>query len=227
MIVKELDLASFASIRKFANDFLRSEQKLDVVINNAGVLGVPFSLTEDGFETTFAINHLGHFLLTNLLAERLKESKPSRVIMVSSRLYKSGKINFDDLNGRQNYSAWKAYSQSKLANILFARTLSERLYDSGVTTYSVSPGMVRTGLARHSIKGSWFKQVLYNTVGRLMLRTPEQGCETILYCALSPDIEKLSGKFFFNCKESSLIAHAKDETVAKRLWEVSERHVNL
>ena len=127
LIVKKLDLASFSSIREFANDIKIAEEKINILINNAGVFGPPFALTEDGYETTFAVNHLGHFLLTNLLLEKLAVSAPSRIIIVSSKLYERAKINFDDINGEKGYRGITAYAQSKLANMLFAFELNKRL----------------------------------------------------------------------------------------------------
>ena len=127
LITKKLDLASFSSIREFANDVKTSEQKLHILINNAGVFGPPFSLTEDGFETTFAVNHLGHFLLTNLLFEKLADSAPARIIIVASKLYERARINLNNLNGEESYKGFAAYAQSKLANMLFTFELNKRL----------------------------------------------------------------------------------------------------
>ena len=127
LVVKTLDLASFSSIRDFANDINSSEEKINILVNNAGVFGPPFSLTEDGYETTFAVNHLGHFLLTNLLLDKLAVSAPARIIIVSSKLYERAKMNFNNINGEEVYRGVSAYAQSKLANLLFAFELDKRL----------------------------------------------------------------------------------------------------
>lgn len=127
LVVVKLDLASLRSVREFCDKINNSEKSLDILINNAGVFGPPFIPTEDGYETTFAVNHLGHFLLTNLLLEKLKESAPARIIVVASKLYEKAKINFQNLNGEEGYSKANAYAQSKLANMLFSLELHKRL----------------------------------------------------------------------------------------------------
>ena len=144
IVVKKLDLASLKSVQEFANEITSSEPKVDILINNAGVFGPPFALTEDGIETTFATNHLGHFLLTNLLLKKLESSMPSKIIVVSSKLYEKAKINFENLNGEQGYKGVAAYAQSKLANLLFALELNKRLPDGKnlhENIFKVSPSM--------------------------------------------------------------------------------------
>ena len=145
----QLDLASLQSVRDFATRILNQEPRIDILINNAGVLMCPYSKTEDGFELQFGVNHLAHFLLTNLLLDRLKEAPSARIINVSSMGHKCGKINFDDLQSEKSYSKFGAYSQTKLANILFTRSLAQRLKDTKVTAYSLHPGVVRTEIQRH------------------------------------------------------------------------------
>ena len=228
VVVRQLDLASLESIRKFASHVLEEEHHIDILINNAGnfvcmyvcvylsfclclfvclfvcpvamyvlVLGVmaySFWRTADGFEMQLGVNHLGHFLLTNLLLNQIKESVPSRIINVSSRLYKRGQINFGDLHNKERYSGVRAYSQSKLANILFTRQLAERLEGTGVTVYSVSPGFVRTELGRHFLRASILYKLLYvilYPIYWLVSKSPEQGAETIIYCAVAEELEVL------------------------------------
>lgn len=145
----ELDLASLRSVREFTERILKEQPRIDILINNAGVMAPPYSTTEDGFELQFGVNHLGHFLLTNLLLDRIKEAPSARIITLSSSAHAYGKINFDDLQSKLSYSARGAYSQSKLANILFTRTLAQQLKGSNVTAYSVHPGVVRTNLFQH------------------------------------------------------------------------------
>lgn len=146
---RELDLSSLESIRQFSNNFLNEEKKLDILINNAGIMNCPKSLTKDGFEMQIGVNHIGHFLLTNLLLDVLKKSTPSRIVVVSSCAYLKGKIKKDDLNSENSYSPLDAYCQSKLANILFTTHLSKKLMGSGVTCNALHPGVVRTELGRH------------------------------------------------------------------------------
>ena len=147
----QLDLASLASVRRFATRILEEEPRVDILINNAGVMACPYSKTEDGFEMQFGVNHLGHFLLTNLLLERIKESPSARIVNVSGDFYKfySTRINFDDLNFEQSYERFHAYAHSKLANILFTRTLAKRLEGTSVIVCAVHPGVIATQLSRH------------------------------------------------------------------------------
>ncbi len=145
----ELDLASLESVRGFCALVLDSEAQIDILVNNAGVMACPPTKTVDGFEMQFGVNHLGHFLLTNLLLDRLKQAPSARIVNVSSSAHKRGKINFDDINSTKNYSPWGAYSQSKLANILFTRSLTKRLEGTNVTANALHPGVIKTELGRH------------------------------------------------------------------------------
>ena len=149
VVFVQLDLASLQSVREFAAKMLEEEAHIDLLINNAGVCIPPYTLTKDGFELQFGVNHLAHFLLTNLLLDRIKESPSARIVNVSSVVYIFGKINFDDLKSERSYSAMLAYARSKLANILFTRQLAKRLEGTSVTTYSLHPGSIRTELQRH------------------------------------------------------------------------------
>ena len=149
VVFQQLNLASLTSVRQFAARILKEEPQLDILINNAAVMVCPYMKTEDGFEMQFGVNHLGHFLLTNLLLDRLKEAPAARIVNVSSRGYTFGKINFEDLQSEQSYEPWSAYGRSKLANILFSRSLAKRLEGTNVTINSLHPGMVRTELGRH------------------------------------------------------------------------------
>lgn len=219
LVVKHLNLEYQSSVKALADDLCQSEEKLDVLVNNAGVMGLPFALTEDGIERTFATNHLGHFILTNMLLDLLKKSQEARIIMVSSLLYKKGRINLAEMNTEPGYTPKDAYSSSKLANIMFANVLSKKLKGSSVTINSLSPGMVRTGLARNGVFNSWFKSLLFHTVGHILLRTPEHGAETIIYCALDPGLKGVSGKFFRDCEEKELLPLALDRSASMKLWD--------
>ena len=150
VVFRYLNLASFTSIRQFAARILEEEPCLDILINNAGISSCPYRKTEDGFEMQFGVNHLGHFLLTNLLLERLKEAPSARIVVVSSIAHRFGKIRFHDLNAEKSYNKFRAYYQSKLANVLFTRFLAKCLEGTNVTVNALHPGFVRTGITRHA-----------------------------------------------------------------------------
>ncbi|XP_043920989.1 retinol dehydrogenase 14-like [Protopterus annectens] len=226
IVIKQLDLASLKSVRNFCDEMLKEEPKLDVLINNAGVFQCPYMKTEDGFEMQFGTNHLGHFLLTNLLLDRLIKSAPSRIVVVSSSLYKYGEINFEDLNSVQSYDKGFAYSRSKLANILFTHELAKRLEGTGTTVNVVHPGIVKTNLGRY-INIPFFAKPLFNAVSWAFFKTPLQGAQTSIYLSSSPDVEGVSGKYFGDCKEETLLPKATDDAVARKLWDISEVMVGL
>ncbi|XP_007520652.1 retinol dehydrogenase 14 [Erinaceus europaeus] len=226
LVVRELDLASLSSVRAFCRQLLQEEPQLDVLINNAGVFQCPYMKTEDGFEMQFGVNHLGHFLLTNLLLGLLKSSAPSRIVVVSSKLYKYGDINFEDLNSEQSYNKSFCYSRSKLANILFTRELARRLEGSNVTVNVLHPGIVRTNLGRH-IHIPLLMKPLFNLVSWAFFKSPTEGAQTSIYLASSPEVEGVSGKYFGDCKEEDLLPKAMDEAVARKLWDISEVMVGI
>ncbi|KAJ8269863.1 hypothetical protein GJAV_G00107660 [Gymnothorax javanicus] len=226
VVIKHLDLASLKSVRSFCEQILQEEPRIDVLINNAGVFRCPYTKTQEGFETQFGVNHLGHFLLTNLLLDLLKKSAPSRIVVVSSKLYKYGDINFEDLNSEKSYNKAFAYSQSKLANLLFTLELAERLGESGVTVNALTPGMVRTNLGRH-VHIPLLAKPLFHLASWAFLKSPLQGAQTPLFLACSPEVEGLSGRCFANCEEEALLPKARDQEVARRLWETSRVMVGL
>uniref|UniRef100_A0A1B6M603 Retinol dehydrogenase 14 n=1 Tax=Graphocephala atropunctata TaxID=36148 RepID=A0A1B6M603_9HEMI len=206
----------------------QENQSLDVLINNAGVMRCPLSKTEEGIEMQLGVNHMGHFLLTNLLLDRLKASAPSRIVNVSSTAHKRGRINKEDLNSEQKYDGGAAYNQSKLANVLFTRELAKRLEGSGVTVNCVHPGIVDTEITRHmSFFNSYVAAVLIKPFMWVFIRTPKQGAQTVLYASLSPDLEKVSGKYFSDCSEAEASPDAQDDTTARWLWLVSEKWTRL
>lgn len=212
------DLSSQRSIRKLASDFRHTNQNLHVLINNAGVYLTKRSLTEDGFERTFAINHLGYFLLTNLLLDMMRSSAPARIINVSSSAHRRARMNFDDIHGERHYNGFDAYGQSKLANILFTYELARRLRGSGVTVNCFHPGVVRTNLGRGN-RG--LIPYFFRTMGPILL-SPEQGAETGVYLATSPAVENITEKYFAKKKERSSSKESYIEEDAKRLWKLSE-----
>ncbi|XP_078695116.1 retinol dehydrogenase 12-like [Branchiostoma floridae x Branchiostoma belcheri] len=336
VVAWKLDLASLTSVRAFAGHINTEEERLDILVNNAGVMWCPQQQTEDGFELQFGVNHLGHFLLTNLLLDKLKASAPSRVVTVSAVGHKSAHIDFGNLNGERSYSPYQANFQSKLANALFSRELakrtrgrygspthertSHRIFDplcTGVMSFSVDPGPVRTELARHMpqtlgpvlyflcryrrfgvLRGPWACEdgacpphapnagpgpgaakspfrtrkvncvcclispagtgvsafsvdpgpvrtelarhmpetlgpVLYPFFWLVMklihpiVKTPREGAQTSLHCAVAEGLEACSGMYFKECAPAEPAPQAKDDAVARRLWEVSEEMVGI
>ena len=153
LAVRKLDLASCKSIRAFAEQILREEPQINILINNAGVMFVPYQLTEDGFELTFGVNHLGHFLLTNLLLDQIKASAPSRILVVASLGHLVGYLDFGDMMWKKRYNSQLAYARSKLANIMFVKELAKRLVGTGVTVCSLHPGTINTELTRYFLNG--------------------------------------------------------------------------
>lgn len=225
VFLEKLDLASLESVRTFADKILNSEPRLDILINNAGVMACPYQKTQDGFEMQFGVNHLGHFLLTLLLLDRLKSSQPSRIINVSSSAHRmgTGKIKFDDIHHEKSYSSWGAYFDSKLANVLFTRELSKHLEGTHVTANSLHPGAVTTELQRHSILSS---PIMY-PLRWYMFKTAEQGAQTSIYCAVAEEMEGVSGKYLRDCHIVEESKGAQDDAAAKKLWEVSLQLVGL
>ena len=219
LIVLQLDLASLQSVRDFAEEVLSRADKINLLINNAGVMACPRAETKDGFEMQLGVNHLGHFLLTLLLLDRLIASAPSRIVNLSSLAHTRGKMHFDDLMLERNYGKWQAYYQSKLANVLFTRELARRLLGTQVTTYAVHPGVVRTEL--------WRYQGCLDRLMRPFFKTPEQGAQTTLYCALAPELTTISGRYYADCKEVRPSARARRDEDAARLWQVSEELVGV
>ncbi|XP_042246748.1 LOW QUALITY PROTEIN: retinol dehydrogenase 14b [Thunnus maccoyii] len=226
VVIKHLDLASLRSVRKFCEEIKEEESKIDVLINNAGIYQCPYTKTEDGFEMQLGVNHLGHFLLTHLLLDLLKTSAPSRIVVVSSKLYKYGHINFDDLNSENNYDKAFCYSQSKLANLLFTLELARQLEGTGVTVNALTPGIVRTRLGRH-VEIPFLAKPLFNLASMVFFKSPLEGAQTPLYLTCSPEVEGVSGKCFANCEEEELMPIATDDQAAKKLWDISRRMVGL
>lgn len=218
---KQLDLASFASIKKFAAEILEEESRIDILINNAGIMRCPYWKTEDGFEMQFGVNHLGHFLLTNLLLDRIKESPTGRIVVVSSLAHRRiNGINFDDINSEKSYDPQVAYRQSKLANNLFTLALSKRLSGTNVTVNCLHPGVIYTELGRH-LNIPWFMKIILLPVALLILKTPWQGAQTNIFCAVAEELDGVSGLYFADCKEKKAAPAALDELAAEQLWSLS------
>lgn len=213
------DLSSQASIHQLAKEFLAAHERLDVLVNNAGVFLPQRFTTVDGIEYTFAVNHLAPFLLTNLLFERIKASSPSRIITTSSVAHRGAQINFNDLQfEKRRYNAVKAYKQSKLANILFTKELSRRSNGSGITSNCFHPGGVRTNLVQ---SGPWYYRLIWAIVSPFLI-SAWRGADTAIYLASSSEVQGISGKYFVKRKEVRLSDSADDHDAAVRLWKISE-----
>jgi NAD(P)-dependent dehydrogenase (short-subunit alcohol dehydrogenase family) len=216
------DMSSQAEVRRLARDVLDTYPRLDVLVNNVGGFWGTRHVTADGLEHTFAVNHLGPFLLTHLLLDRLKASAPARIVTVSSGAQSMGKLKFEDLQGERNYSGQKAYNQSKLANVMFTYELARRLNGTGVTATVLHPGVVRTAFATEDASPIW--KILLPVV-RPFLKSPQQGAATSIFLASSPQLEGVTGKYFVNSKPRSSYKSSYDTGAAARLWQVSSELV--
>ncbi|KAK7871333.1 hypothetical protein R5R35_007593 [Gryllus longicercus] len=227
--VLHLDLASLASVRACAKELLRSEPHIHLLINNAGIMACPKMQTADGFEMHMGVNHLGHFLLTCLLLPRIRASAPARIVTVSSLAHVFGDMDFDDLNWEKtNYNPTSAYGRSKLANILFTKELAKRLEGTGVTTYTLHPGAVSTELGRH-YDTAYFKGVtwLFNNVAKFFIKTPMQGAQTTIYCAVSEKTANETGFYYSGCSKYMTSRQAQNLELAEKLWKESVKLVGL
>jgi NAD(P)-dependent dehydrogenase (short-subunit alcohol dehydrogenase family) len=219
------DLGDLASTRAGAAELLDRCPRIDVLVNNAGVVLTERTETADGYESTFAINHLGPFLLTNLLLDRIKASAPSRIVNVASTAHRGARngLVFDDLHNTRRYKQMRVYSQSKLANILFTTELARRLQGTGVTVNSLHPGTVRTGYGRDGDTTGLL--ALGIKIGSRFFLSPEKGADTSIYLASSPDVADVSGEYFIKRKVRKASSAARDDDAARQLWEVSEQMV--
>jgi retinol dehydrogenase 14 len=212
------DMSSMESVRELASAFKTRHEKLHLLVNNAGVYLTRRNTTVDGLESTFATNHLGPFLLTDLLLDLLKASAPSRIVNVTSDAHKGAKVHFEDLQGEKRFSGWQAYSQSKLAMILFTHELAKRLDGTGVTVNSAHPGVVRTNFANNNGLVTFGFKFL-----RPFFISPEAAAKRILYVSTSPDLEGVTGKYFTKMHEVKSSQESYDDDSAKRLWQISEQ----
>jgi retinol dehydrogenase 14 len=217
------DLAVQAEVRRLAEEFKERYDRLDVLVNNAGVVQSRRTETPDGIETTLAINHLAPFLLTNLLLDLLKKSAPSRIVTVSSEAQRWGKLDFDDLQSERRYRGFPVYGRTKRTNIMFTYDLARRLEGTGVTANCMHPGAVNTSFAMNN-RG--LSTLLFRAFKPFM-RTPEQGADTLVYLASSPEVEGMTGKYLSDRKVITASKEAYDETLQKRLWEASEKLTGL
>lgn len=217
------DLAVQAEVRRLAKEFEASHERLDVLVNNAGLILNRRTETPDGIETTLAINHLAPFLLTNLLLDLLKKSAPSRIVTVSSAAERMGKMDLDDLQSERRYRAFPVYGMTKLANIMFTYELAERLEGTGVVANCMHPGGVNTNFSNNNRGG----MTLLFRAFKPFMRSSEQGAETVIYLAASPDVEGMNGKYLSDRKVKTSSKESYDEDLRKKLWEVSEELTGL
>lgn len=202
---------------------MKKETTLHILINNAGCFGLSRTLTTDGFETVFAANYLGHFLLTNLLSDCLKASAPSRVVHVSSSLHNIGKIIRDDIQSEKSYFYWTVYGNTKLANILFSRAFAERMKRTGVTSYAVDPGAIKTDIGRNIP----ITQAFMSVIMFFFYKSIKSGAQTTLMCVLDPDLNDVSGRYFADCKIAKESKNAQNDDDASWLWRTSEKLTGL
>lgn len=217
------DLSSQQEVRRVAEEFKRNYQHLHVLLNNAGAAFMKRQLSVDGIEMTFALNYLAYFLLTTLLLDTLKASAPARVINVSSGSHTSGKIEFDNLQGERAYG-FAAYPNAKLATILYTVELARRLGGTGVTVNALHPGLTATGFGKNNGK---VMSALVTIFAPLFMRSPAKGAETSIYLASSPEVEDMTGKYFYDSQVTPAAAQAADTAIARRLWDVSAQMVHL
>jgi NAD(P)-dependent dehydrogenase (short-subunit alcohol dehydrogenase family) len=218
------DLSCQAGVRQLAEEVLQAWPRIDVLINNVGGYWNTRHVTIDGLERTFAINHLAPFLLTNLLLDRLVHSAPARVVTVSSNAQAQGRIDFDDLQGEREYSGARAYSQSKLANVLFTYELAKRLQGIPITANAVHPGVVSTSFGAEDPASL---QRVFIPFLRPFMKTPARGAATSIHVASAPDLEQVSGRYFADSKPKKTARRSYDEAAAARLWQVSADLVGL
>ena len=218
------DLSSQAQVRRLASEVLEGLPRIDVLVNNAGGYWSSRHVTADGLERTFAVNHLAPFLLTNLLLDRLERSAPARVVTVASNAHATGRIDFDDLQGELSYSGGRAYSQSKLANVLFTYQLARRMRGSAVTANALHPGVVRTSFGAEDPARI---QRLLVPLLRPVMKSPAQGAATSIHLASALELEQVSGRYFANRRPTRSSTRSYDQAVAARLWEASADLVGL
>lgn len=217
------DLSLQADIHPLAAQFKAKYDRLDVLVNNAGTMYQQREVTSEGIEQTWALNHLGYFLLTHLLLDTLKKSAPARIINVSSAGHYVGTIDFDDLYAQDSYQSFRQYNATKLANVLFTTELACQLLGTGVTVNAAHPGVIPTSFGMKDSLGSKLLMLLLSPISK----TPQEGALTTLYLATSPEVEGVSGQYFDNCRPKAPSKAAQDEALARKLWEVSLQQVNL
>ena len=221
--VVQADLSGMVAVRTAAGEILRRHDAVHVLVNNAGVVPRQREVTEDGLETQFAVNHLAPFLLTHLLLPALRKAAPSRVVTVSSTTHHGALVDFDDLQSERDYDSAAVYAVTKLMNVLFTYELARRLRGTGVTANCLHPGAVATRLLADYMR----VPLVGGAVAKAFGATPEQGADTVLYLAASPQVASVTGRYFANRRETRSSPVSYDEATARRLWDVSERLAGL
>ena len=211
------DFASLAAVRRLAGELLAREERIDVLVNNAGLTTANFERTPDGNEMTFAVNHLAPFLLTNLLLERLQASAPARVVTVASTAHRRAALDLAAVNGPRDWSMVKAYSRSKLCNILFTAELARRLDPKQVAATCLHPGVIATGIAAHGLVGLFWR------LGKPFMLSPEKGAETSIFLATVADPTPFHGAYVVGRARAPTDPQARDPALARALWEESAR----
>ncbi|ELU09751.1 hypothetical protein CAPTEDRAFT_225687 [Capitella teleta] len=233
VLVRELNLGSLASVRSFAEKFKSEEPKVHILVNNAGTMMNPLESTEDGFEMQIGVNHLGHFLLTLLMIDRLKAAAPSRVVVVSSNAHRDAEtLGLDQMHfshySEENFSSWRNYGRSKLYNILFAKELARRLEGTDVTTYSLHPGVIATELPRHMIQNAYLDAIV-RVLFWPFTKSVVHGAQTSIYAAVEPALASESGKFYRDTAEATpnfkMLEDVEEDS--RNLWETSVQNVKL
>jgi retinol dehydrogenase-14 len=216
------DFSRLAEVRRLAGEVLERCPRLDVLVNNAGLMSPACRFSAEGYELTFAVNHLAPFLLTNLLLDRIKRSAPSRIITVASQAHKGARVEVDNLTRPRDWSLLKAYSRSKLCNILFTRELARRLAGTGVVATCLHPGVVATGIGQRGgiVELAW-------RIGKPFMRTPERGAETSVFLATVADPTPYDGAYVVGRHPAPTDPAAQDDALARRLWDESVRLVGL
>jgi NAD(P)-dependent dehydrogenase (short-subunit alcohol dehydrogenase family) len=212
------DFSSQADIRRFAGEVKSRFKKIDVLVNNVGAINPERTVTVDGLETTFATNHLGYFLITMLLVDELKAAPAARIVNVASEASRMNVLELDAPNMETSYSPMRAYCQSKLMNIMFSNALARRLIGTAVTTNAMHPGGVNTNFASEGggVMGFFFR------LAKPLMRTPQQGADTVIWLASAPELDGATGKYFQDRKELTPVGTALDETLQEKLWSLSE-----
>ena len=220
------DLSSQQSIFNLANEIKIKFDKIDILINNAGAYFSKRHFTIDGIEATFAVNYLSRFLLTNLLAELILKSSQGRIINVSGELHRKGKINLRDIEFSKNYSGFKTFSQSRLIDIIFVYELSRKLRNTKATVNCLHPGFVATNIIYNDPDMSWCKKILFKSISPF-LKSPEEGAETVIYLASSPEVTNVTGKYFIDKRCIDTLPLTYNEELAKQLWDISEKMIKV
>lgn len=211
------DLAQLAEMKRVAAEIAATEPKIDILINNAGAMFANREVTKDGFEKTFATNHLSYSVLTAGLRQPLLAAAPARIINTASHAHKSAQFDIDDLQSAKNYTSFQAYSRSKLANILFTRELARRLKGTGVTANCLHPGFVATRFGDEA--GGLIGHVI--GFAKILAISPEEGAKTIVYLTTAPEVAQTSGEYFYKCRRTAPTPAARDDGLARALWEKS------